>query len=402
MQHSKLDPHALFKAQDRVDDLIRDYVGQLLNSRDALEKHVKVIEAVIASENDPLIVFGTDGKITFANRAAICLIGCDPRKLRYDAFFSRYKFYESDGVAPVASDAYPYHVVIREKRAIVFERLVTGPNLPPEGLWFRISDAPILDESANAIGVVSTWIDISRRKYLERQRNSLAALITHDIKNHLAAEDMTLSMLDGCDHADKTMINKLRLSAQGYLNIATTLLELYRADLYQMENARVPVNISQLIQDAVELNADAAMRAQVVIELSVAENLPVIEGIPSALRQVFHNLIQNAIQVSHAGQMIQVVADSDGKAVVVRIQDDGPGIAQDILDDLFKVSRVTAKLPKSVTSTGYGLYLSRLIVEDQGGKISCESHLAKGTTFKIELPVNVDSRKDPAGRKLRA
>jgi len=68
------------------------------------------------------------------------------------------------------------------------------------------------------------------------------------------------------------------------------LLELYRADLYDLESCRVSIDLARLVRDAVELNSELARMARVRINLSVASNLPTIEGIPAALRQAFHNL----------------------------------------------------------------------------------------------------------------
>lgn len=387
----KVEAQRLMRAQQDVETLVQQYVARLLASHEGVEAHAGVLEAIIDAVSDPLLVYDPDGKILLANRAAVQIIGLNPLSVTRAEFLAKYKFLKSDGCTPFEPDELPYVVALRELRPVVAEGLVFGPRLPPDGLWIRSSEAPILNKNGVVVGVVALFQDISDRKRMERQRNSLATLITHDLKNHLAAEDMTIALLrdavaDKVDSNYLSLLDELQTANRRYLDISNTLLELYRADLYELESCRVLIDVAELLQAAVDLNTRQALAGGVRLSLNVQENVAPIMGIPAALRQSFHNLIQNSIEVSPEGTTIEIKASSDSDEVIVEVVDEGPGMSPDQVSNLFGHARVSAGVPTNIRSTGFGLYLSKLIIQAHAGKITCSSALGQGTTFTVELP----------------
>ena len=124
-------------------------------------------------------------------------------------------------------------------------------------------------------------------------------------------------------------------------------------------------------------------RADVRLELG---NLPLVECAPSQIDQVFLNLIVNAAQAMPEGKMglIDIRTHCDDTQVWVEVQDNGPGIAPEILKKIFDPF-FTTKDPG--TGTGLGLSVSQNIIQQHGGTLTVDSTVGIGTTFKITLPI---------------
>ncbi|MCK4512088.1 ATP-binding protein [bacterium] len=105
-------------------------------------------------------------------------------------------------------------------------------------------------------------------------------------------------------------------------------------------------------------------------------------GDANQLKQVFLNIIGNAIQSTEDGGTITVTSLQKGDTIVVRIQDTGPGIPDDVMSKLFVPFFTTRK-----SGSGLGLAVTRRIVENHGGTISVESKVGEGSTFQVVLPI---------------
>ncbi|WP_415378555.1 sensor histidine kinase [Halosimplex sp. TS25] len=144
---------------------------------------------------------------------------------------------------------------------------------------------------------------------------------------------------------------------------------------------------------AVDLDAvfdDVLVDLQVQTEESgaeiTAESLPTVEGDPAQLRQVFQNLLSNAVEYSgDAPPRIHVAAERRGAAWTVSVSDEGVGIESDATDEIFEVFRRLHGRDEHA-GTGIGLALCRRIVERHGGDIWVESEPGEGSTFSFTLP----------------
>lgn len=150
-----------------------------------------------------------------------------------------------------------------------------------------------------------------------------------------------------------------------------------------------PVNIPRLLEDLmVDLGPAADARGillgGVVKDLSQDSNY--VSGDASALREVFSNLLENAVK--HNGQGTEITADvkQDSDNLVVRISDTGKGIPSKTLSNLFEKASPNYR-PKMTRGTGMGLYLCKLLVELHGGSIEASAIEGKGTEFRITLPL---------------
>ncbi|MFL5925925.1 MAG: ATP-binding protein [Gaiellaceae bacterium] len=144
------------------------------------------------------------------------------------------------------------------------------------------------------------------------------------------------------------------------------------------------VDVGSLVRATVA--AAALGQDEVPVRADIAGGLPTIRGDAERLRQVFGNLIENAVKYSPVGEPVEVrVSQSDGTVLVV-VRDHGPGIRTNDQRLIFeKFGRVAGAVSKP--GTGLGLYIARSIAETHGGTIAVTSTPGHGATFTVRLPL---------------
>lgn len=121
-------------------------------------------------------------------------------------------------------------------------------------------------------------------------------------------------------------------------------------------------------------------------------DVPDVLCVPAELNQVFINLLMNAIDALAADGRLGLVLERDGEDVCVRVRDDGPGIAPEVLPRIFEPFVTTKEAGRG---TGLGLAISHAIVARHGGRIEVATAVGKGTTFTVRLPIPAGCSKGP-------
>jgi signal transduction histidine kinase len=155
-----------------------------------------------------------------------------------------------------------------------------------------------------------------------------------------------------------------------------------------MKYEKLPCNLKEIAEQVVREEQFAAEEKELVLSFSAAgDELFAVQGDANKLKQVFYNLVDNAIKYTPTGSISVMLARADGK-IVFSVKDTGVGIPQPEVQKLFKkFSRAEGAARVNVSSTGLGLYLASEFVKAHGGKIWTESDGAgKGATFFVELP----------------
>ena len=224
---------------------------------------------------------------------------------------------------------------------------------------------------------------------LERSNESLknfAYIVSHDLKSPLRAihnlatwiqEDLG-DKLDG-ENAENFEMLKSRVSRMN--SLIEGILAYSRVGKVKME--WVPVDLNLIVGEVVDLLAPPP-----AFEIIVQENLPTVLAESTRLQQVFQNLISNALKHhdKDAGK-IEVTCIQAGDHYRFCIADDGPGIPEDAMVQIFEIFMTT----QGKGSTGIGLALVKKIVEELGGVIWVESEEGKGSKFFFTLPVKPES-----------
>lgn len=168
------------------------------------------------------------------------------------------------------------------------------------------------------------------------------------------------------------------------LHLVEGLLTLARGEQAGIEGVREHVELLPLLEDACELGKALAAEKSLDVRL-VAPATVAVQGSPTALRQVFLNLVSNAVKFTDQGNVTITVRD-EPDCVEVRVADTGRGIKPDELPHVFERFYRGDASRGTEGGFGLGLAIARLIVEQHGGRIEVQSVPGQGSNFRVQLP----------------
>jgi len=256
----------------------------------------------------------------------------------------------------------------------------------------------LANQTAIAIENARLYEDLKRSKSYIRRADRLASLgtltagLAHEIRNPLVAiKTLTHLLPERLD--DEEFRNKFLQIASGEVDrissLVTELLDFARPSDPKLEQE----NINTILDGMILLVSTEANKKQISMIKNYGSDLPVVQIDREQIKQVFLNILINAIEATSGKGKITVKTRSFIKPggepyVQVEFTDTGCGIASDQLEEIFDPFFTT-----KITGSGLGLSISNQIVRDHKGYIDVESQLGKGSSFFINLPVNQDHPK---------
>ncbi|GAC1652035.1 MAG: hypothetical protein NVS9B12_00990 [Vulcanimicrobiaceae bacterium] len=231
---------------------------------------------------------------------------------------------------------------------------------------------------------------------LNQTKSDLIAMLAHDFRGPLTSimgfsELLRAEELPRDEQED--FLDTIVSSAQRLSNLANDTLAMSNLEENELSLVIEPVEYVSLARKAAEMKGE---ERNIIISAEPEQ----IHGIAdrARLRQVYDNLIGNAVKYSPAGPEVRVWVKQNGADVEICVTDKGIGIPPNEIDRIFaRFSRASNARASGISGTGFGLYLTRQIVERHGGRIRVESQVGKGSTFIVNLPV----RAGAAGSRLR-
>ena len=231
---------------------------------------------------------------------------------------------------------------------------------------------------------------VEDQKHLNEVKDQFLAVCSHDLRSplsgmlgliQLVAEDPT------CSEEHRGMLRFAEQSGEYLLSLVTDILDLGRAEAERSKLELMPVDLRELIDSCMKTLRHTAEPKNVRLDLLCPEPVTV-HGNGNALRRIFNNLISNAIKFTHAGEGVAVVIVREGTNAVTRVMDNGIGIPQDMISELFdQYSKVSRKGTGGEVGTGLGLAITKKLTEAQHGRISVESQDGEGAVFTVVLPL---------------
>lgn len=239
------------------------------------------------------------------------------------------------------------------------------------------------------VGLAVTMQEITHLKELDRIKSDFVNTVSHDLRSPLTAILGYVELIDRVgptSEEQKEFIRRIELSVQSIATLVNDLLDLGRIEA-GFDTRKEIVPLSAVIRFAVDgLKPRAVEKEQNLIQ-EIPEEMPNILGNPIRLRQMFTNLIGNAIKYTQNGGEIKIYARVEGKQVVLKIIDNGPGIPSGDQPYIFDKFYRASNIPNDAPGTGLGLAIVKSIVENHQGRIWVDSVLGQGTTFIVVLPV---------------
>lgn len=260
--------------------------------------------------------------------------------------------------------------------------------------YAAVNSAPIVVDGQTT-GVLGIAHDITEQKQ-ERERaaradklralGQLASGVAHDFNNSLAAI-LGRAQLILRRVKDEELIRSLGIIVTAAEDAAATVRRIQTFARKSVEAELELLDVGGLLHDAIEItrtrwqNEARAAGLNVDVTLNAEEDLLTL-GNASELREVFVNLIVNAVDAMPQGGSLTICCQRNGERLRLRFADTGTGMKEEVRERVFEPFYTT----KGVLGTGLGLAVSYGIIERHQGLISVESKVGKGTTFDIDLP----------------
>ena len=237
-------------------------------------------------------------------------------------------------------------------------------------------------------------VALERAELLEEEKKQFLRFVSiaaHDLKAPLAAIQTFLGViLDGfagdLNEKQKHMMQRASQRINELLNLISNLLDIPRIEMGQLVHEMKEVSLAQVIDSFVEEGLSLAEQKGLKFSVHIPPDLSCLYGVPTRLKQVITNLVNNAINYTDEGEVVMRVVETDSE-ILVQVADTGSGIPADdiprLFEDFFRGSNAGPK------GTGLGLSISRRIIQAHGGKIWAESPCAetgKGSKFCFTLP----------------
>ncbi|MFN7825744.1 MAG: CHASE2 domain-containing protein [Pseudobdellovibrionaceae bacterium] len=224
---------------------------------------------------------------------------------------------------------------------------------------------------------------------LEQLKNNFVSLISHDLKTPIAKIQAIVDRLLAQDQSPELQkdLKSLRYSSEELNKYIQSILKLLRVESRDFKLNKEIGDINEILEEAIEQLRPLAAEKQINIKAHL-EPMFSTEFDSTLLREVFINLIENAIKYSHAGSApIQIFSKEVDDNIVVEVLDAGEGISPEELSTVFgKFVRGRDQDMKSKGS-GLGLYLVKYFVELHQGQVELSSEKGKGTKVKLQLPI---------------
>jgi signal transduction histidine kinase/DNA-binding response OmpR family regulator len=227
----------------------------------------------------------------------------------------------------------------------------------------------------------------------DRRKDEFLAMLAHELRNPLAPILSGVEILGEEGASDEARARALEAAGRQVRHLARLvddLVDVSRIRSGKIELRRQPVDLARVVQDAITAVEPLVreQRQELLIELP-AERVA-LDADPVRLTQAVENLLHNSAKYTDPGGHVRLAARRVGAEVVVRVEDDGIGIAPELLPRVFDVF-VQAKQPpnRARGGLGLGLALVRSLVELHGGTVRAESAgPGKGSAFEIRLPAS--------------
>ena len=274
-----------------------------------------------------------------------------------------------------------------------------------EARWMAYKVLTLPDATGRPVALATVSQDVTERKRFEdtlrkvaidlseadRRKNEFLAMLAHELRNPLAPirhaiQALRLAERDRTSgHAATEMLER---QVRQMVRLVDDLLDMSRINSGKIELRKDLIELAPIIDQAVE--ATRALHKSMNHELTVTlpPNPIYLDADPARLTQVVGNLLNNACKFTDSGGHVWLTVEQDGAQAVIRVRDNGIGIAADQLPRLFEMfMQLDTSQERSREGLGIGLTLVKTLVEMQGGTVEAHSEgLGRGSEFVIRLP----------------
>ena len=378
-----------------------------------LYRRSAVLDTILSSMSDGLVVTDEKGRFTHYNAAAQKIIGTKVKEIYSVQSAEAIGFHDEATKKILMPRDLPFdkalHGETREEQEIFVRN-----ELHPEGLFISLTSHSLHNIRGGISGAIVVFRDMSRRRQAEqdwiaareaaleasRKKSDFLAAMSHEIRTPMnGVIGMTTLLADTkLDPEQKDYVGTIKRSAESLLRLINDILDHSKIEAGKIRLDPQPFDLNFLVRDVSEIFRPLVQEKNITLDISMegreGEKNPTwfFHGDTGRLRQILTNLIGNAVKFTENGGVqlkIQNFAGVDGRVrLKFEVRDSGPGMREDERQSLFQKyfqTRTGAKMG----GTGLGLSICKQLVDLMGGVIGVDSTLGAGSNFwfSVELPV---------------
>jgi K+-sensing histidine kinase KdpD len=285
--------------------------------------------------------------------------------------------------APIQVGSYKYGVLVLET--------IQGPAV------FSEDDLPFLQTISDLIALAidrdrlaAQADEVREERRAERMRSEVLATLSHELRMPLTAiqgysSALLMDDVDWSEEKGKKFLHMIEEESENMQSMLKDILDSSLIDVDQLIIERQPIRLQNLARDVAEEMQYLTENHRIIVDFP--DKFPILEIDPRWIKQVFRNILDNAIKYSPEGGLIVIRGEERPSDVVIMVADQGIGISPEDLIPLFeRYFRVRSIAGLHIPGTGLGLPIARAIVEGHGGRIWAESNLGEGTTIYFTIP----------------
>jgi PAS domain S-box-containing protein len=374
--------------------------GADVTERTQAESERRKFVTLVENSTDFIGICDLDGVPFFVNRAGLALVGLESveeaRRMPVASFF-----FPEDQQKIVAEFLPMVLANGHGEIEVRFRHFKTGA-----ARWMAYKVLTLPDADGRPIAFATVSQDVTERKRLEddlrhvaadlseadRRKNEFLAMLAHELRNPLAPISNATEALrraGGDAQAVRLASEMLERQVGQMSRLVDDLLDMSRITRGKIELRKGRVEIAPIVEHAVE--AVRALYRTMNRELAVSmPTEPIaLDADAARLTQVIGNLLSNACKFTDPGGHVWLTVERQGEHVVIRVRDDGIGMAEEHLSRIFDMfAQVDTSLERSRGGLGIGLTLVKTLVDMHGGAVTASSGgLGQGSEFSVRLPV---------------
>ena len=365
----------------------------------AWQDEVRRTQLILQNSMDGFCVLNLSGYILEVNPAFCIVLGYKPKELAHNHI-------------KMLCDRHTRRFLLQKRRLVRQQ----GWGMFEVELFSRNGAKVLMEVSANFVqdsthGMFYCFVrDITRRKEVElkmleakeqaeaasRAKSEFLAAMSHEIRTPMnAVIGMTdLLLQTPLDKQQRVYVETVRSAGDNLLAIINDILDFSKIEAGKLNLERVAFDLTAIIEEVVDLFAVSAHKKNLELHCLVPTLPKLVYGDPVRLRQIFNNLLNNAIKFTAAGDVsltVKVLQKNEQEIQLkFAVKDSGIGMTPQTLRQLFQpFSQADSSTTRKFGGTGLGLAIVKNLIEIMGGTIQVDSGLQQGSTFWLTLPLQL-------------
>lgn len=386
-----------FTLEELLHQLEQGYKHRLLlleSERLKKEREEKLLEiayeksrlnTIINSIGDGVLVINFSEEVVYYNNAVLKNLDIDELSIGDNAIKKL--------PAEVNDLVYPY----LKSDKVIHESLSKQIEIKPDNkLIVEAVCSRIPHPDGTLAGVAIVIRDITELKKIEAVKSQFVSMVAHELKAPVAAVQGFINLLlnDQVALTDEQKNNYLARSEvrlKSLLDLVNDLLDISRMEMKSKQREIEKIDLSEIVESTIQILEIPINKRRLVVSTVIEPDLPQLSADNNEITRVFTNLLSNAIKYNKDEGKIDISISKSKNYFVIKVADTGVGLKPEEKEKLFhEFYRAKNELTRTISGTGLGLTIVKRIVDSYHGKIAIESEFGIGTTFVIQLPININ------------